>query len=353
MKVVILAGGSGTRLWPLSRASTPKQVQPFLDDHTLLQHTWKRMREGFLKKDIYISTTAAQVKEIKRQLPELSYKQIIAEPEARNTAAAIGLVARVMGQQFPKEIIATVNSDHHIEKSKEFIARLKVAAQAVKSEPTAVALIGIQPDYPETGYGYIERGQRGAVAGVFAVRRFVEKPSLTKAKRLIGEGRYLWNSGMFVFYPELLLSLYESHASDIAVALKALPLRLSKLGWTTASNIWSRVPKDSIDYAVIERARKLVVVKAEIGWHDVGHWRTIYDILSGNKKINIARGKVVSINSQGNLIYGSGQMVAAVGVKDLIIVSAGNAVLVCNQADAQKVKQVVEILKEKKLFQYV
>lgn len=356
MKLLILAGGSGTRLWPLSTANEPKQVQPFLDKRTLLQYTWQRLRRGFVRRDIFVATTQKHLGLVERQLPELLPSHTIVEPVARNTAPAIGLAARVIRRMYPDEVVATVNSDHYVKQSSSYLKALRVAERIVRASPNSLLLFGIKPTYPETGYGYIEPQTRVPTRGgirVFTVKRFIEKPNLPQAR--LYQQTMWWNSGIFVFYPQLLVALLAQHSPRLHQRLGRL--RLSQDGkrrWRAPESGYRQLPDVSFDYAVVEHTRNLQVLPVSFGWADVGHWRTLYDILAKPKGDNVVRGKYIGLGSYGNLIYNqTKKLVATVGIKDLVIVETDRALLVCQKARAQEVRQLVVKLKQVGLEQFV
>ncbi len=358
MKVIILAGGSGTRLWPISRASKPKQVQAFLDSSTLLQHTWDRLRKGFKAQDIFVATVAGQAGDVKRQLPQIKTGNLILEPIARNTAAAIGLVAKVMATKFPHEVVAVVSSDHYIANAQEYLLALKDGDRAVRTYPDHLILLGVTPNYPETGYGYIKYGaikKRFGKLSVFRVVTFAEKPSLVKAQQYLKSGKYLWNAGLFVFYPETLLGLIKKVAPKLADGLDSLSVLMGKNIEVRISKLeYSKLLSISFDYAVVEKVKKLLVIPMNCGWTDVGHWRTIYDILATSPRANVVRGNHIGINSHGNLVYAmSGKLVATVGVSDLVIVETKDALLICPKSEAQNVRMLVEEMKKIGMRKYL
>lgn len=358
MKLLILAGGSGVRLWPLSRISKPKQIQPFLDSATLLQRTWRRLRQGFKAQDIFISTTQIHLKEIKRQLPQLLSKNIIIEPQARNTAPAIGLAALVINKVFPKEIVATVNSDHYIGDNKAYIKALKSSEQSVRMFPENLLLLGIKPIYPEIGYGYIKLGPKlknKNGINLFKVGYFTEKPSPALAQTYVKGKNYLWNSGLFIFYPKSLLQLYKKYAPQLERGINNLVLARGVNGeWRVNNKAFGKLNSISIDYAVIEKADKLMVLPSDFNWTDVGHWRTMYDISSKDANHNVIKGDYLGLASKNNLVYSLGnKLIATVGVNDFVIIDAGDALLICPKAEAQNVKLIVAKLKNKGLKKYL
>lgn len=354
MKLLILAGGSGTRLWPLSRASHPKQVQPFFDDKTLLQHTWARLRRGFKARDIFVSTNASQVKLVRRQLPQLLSTNIFVEPVGRNTGPAIGFAATVFALHYPHEVVATVNSDHHIANEARFISTLRAGERTVRDQRGSITLLGIRPKYAETGYGYIEAGARAGKTAARRVVRFAEKPSSSTAKRYLRSNNYYWNSGLFMFYPQALLLLMMKHAPQLARGLQLLTPRSMRGPWV-AGSAFSKLPAVSLDYAVLERTRKLVVLPADFGWTDVGHWSSVYDILAKKSGATVARGTYLGVDSSGNLVHTpAGKLVATLGVHDLVIIDTGDALLVCPRTAAQDVRKLVSRLRhERTLSKYV
>lgn len=359
MKIVILAGGSGTRLWPVSREKDPKQTQTILGKKTLLQQTYTRLRKGFAEKDIFLSINKNQLAEVCRQLPRLKKSQLICEPAKRDTAAAIGLACAYIFQKFPNEIIATVNSDHHIKNEREFIRVLKQAGRTVKIYPGHLVLIGIKPTYPETGYGYIKlnkqlksfngdksRANRLARDKVFSVDCFKEKPDLATAKKYLKSWEYLWNPAYFVFYPATMLELFKKFLPDQFVVLN----KIKNSRWQDLSP-YTKIKPISIDYGIMEKTDKLLCLPASFGWSDIGHWRTVQEILSAKKT---SGDNHIQLDGHGNMVYSlSHKLVATIGLKNTIIIETDDAILICRKDKAQDVKKVVKLLKEKGLTQYL
>lgn len=353
MDVIILAGGGGTRLWPVSRTSNPKQFQPFLGKHTLLQKTYQRVRKGFPLQSIFVSTNAVQQKLIARQLPQVPRDHYIIEPTKRDTAPAIGLTAAWLAKRNPESIFVTANVDHYIEKEAAYHAALKGAERVVRKHPQSVALLGINPTYPETGYGYIKMGRSAMRVGkqeVFHVDRFVEKPDLATAQQYLKQWEYLWNPAMFVWRAQTLLDLFQKHLPKHYAIL----MRIQKAIGTPAqaSTIRREFPKMapiSIDYGIIEKLKHMYVLPVDLGWADVGHWRTVRDVLQGGKSINVIRGQHIG-TAKNSLIYSyTKRIIATAGVQDLIIVDMDDALLVCPADRAQDVKKLVDELKARRL----
>lgn len=354
MYIVILAGGSGTRFWPLSRAARPKQLISITGDRTMLQRTVERVLPLHPKR-ILVITNQIQAEETALQLSR--YRDVpidvIAEPSARNTAPAIGLAAAIIAAHDPTGVMAVLPADHFIKDEESLRATLVHAGHAAHNG--YLVTLGIMPSRPETGYGYIEADLELRGDGPFPVRRFVEKPPLEQAVRYLEEGNFFWNSGMFIWRCDTILS-------EIAFYLPNLGRALSGISFT--SDVWElsdlaaqiRAMYDSIegvsiDYAVMEKSSKVQVVPVEMGWSDVGSWSALPEVVapdtSGTVCINAAGH--VAIDSSDCLIYVDGKVVATVGVKGLVVVSTPDALLVCDRERAQDVKKVVEQLAERGL----
>lgn len=353
MNVLILAGGGGTRLWPVSRTRNPKQFQPFLGTHTLLQKTYLRMRKGFPPSQIFVSTNTNQQRLIARQLPRVPRDHYIVESAKRDTAPAIGLAAAWLAKLNPDAIFVTANVDHYIQKEAAFHAALKAAEQVVRKHPKAVTLLGVNPTYPETGYGYIKMGAPAFRLGkqeVFHVDRFVEKPDLATAKEYLKRWEYLWNPAMFVWRAQTLLELFKRYLPKHYIILKRIQRSIGTP--QQAATIKREFPKMapiSIDYGIIEKVRQMFVLPVDLGWADIGHWRTVRDVLQKQPGANVIRGKHLG-TAENSLIYGyTKRTIATAGVKDLIIVDMEDALLVCPADRAQDVKKIVDELKAKKL----
>ncbi|MFA5317913.1 MAG: mannose-1-phosphate guanylyltransferase [Patescibacteria group bacterium] len=357
MKIVILAGGSGSRLWPVSRKNNPKQVQPFLDDDTMLQKTYKRLRRGFNVDDIFIATAESYIAITKKQLPELPQKNIISEPYKRDTAAAIGLAAIFFYFRNPNEIIITVHADHYIDDEEEYIKTLKLAGKLAEINPGRGVLIGVRPAYPETGFGYIKiNGQFFSLNDrkIFTVEEFIEKPNSEKAKNYISKWEYLWNPGYFIWRVDTLLAQYKKHLPEMYKSLVEINRALeTKNEKKVIDSEFKKITPKAFDYGILEKADNLLVVPTDFVFTDIGNWRTAKRVLSGNKK-NAIKGKVIELDSSNNLIYNfTNRPLTCAGLKDMIIVAVEDATLVCHQDSAQDVKKIVEKLKEAGLEKYL
>lgn len=352
MKIVILAGGTGTRLWPISREKSPKQIKPLIGSKTLLQQTYQRIRNGFKPEDIFLSINQNQFAEIKRQLPSVRKDHFIVEPVKRNTAAAIGLASVILEKRYPNEVIATANADHYIKNEKEFIRILKLAERVVKDNPKNILLIGVNPNFPDTGSGYIKLNKQIKIYNkdkVFSVECFVEKPDLKTAESYLKNWAYLWNPAYFVFRPQTMLANLKDclpHHYKILMAIKNQPDKLNSL--------FPKIKSKSVDYGIMEKAKNLLCLPASFDWVDIGHWQTLQEVLAGDKSKNVVKGKYLHIDGTGNLIYSyTNKLIATIGIKNTIIVETENAILVCPKNRAQEVRKIVEMLEKRKMREYL
>lgn len=361
MYAILLAGGHGTRLWPVSRKSAPKQLQPVLGKETLLRVTWKRLRQGLPASRILVVTNAAQAELIRKDLPELPAPNLLVEPERRDTAMAIGFGAAVAAARDPKAVIATINSDAYVKDQKEYWRILRLA-ERVARKGRRLILIGVRPSYPETGYGYIRMGSQvtsfahGVTSRdeVFEVEGFREKPDLETARTYVSQWEYLWNPTLLVAPAAVLLSRFRAHLPKHARALDRI-----RRAWRTPkreaaiAEAFAFVEPISIDYGLLEKEKGMRVIPADFGWADIGHWRAVHEVLASRPKANVARGRHLTIDSEGNLLYSfTGKLIAAVGLTDMIVVETEDVVLVCPKSRAQDVKRLVEKLDKEALKRY-
>jgi mannose-1-phosphate guanylyltransferase/mannose-1-phosphate guanylyltransferase/mannose-6-phosphate isomerase len=341
---VILSGGSGTRLWPLSRTGRPKQLLSLTDEATMLQLTAVRTADPDRFETPIVVANAAHAGIIEDQLAATgqSGASLILEPSARNTAPAIALAALASD---PDALLLVMPSDHVIADGNAFRAAIDAAQPVV--EQGWLATFGITPDQPETGYGYIERGEEIA-PGVHRVTAFVEKPDRATAERYLASGRYSWNGGIFLFSARAYLDALEAHAPAIAASAHAAMSAARREGKRLFphAEAFAASPSDSIDYAVMEKAGKVAVVPVEMGWSDVGSWDALHAIANCDEAGNAHHGEVLAIDTSNCLIRSDGPLVAAVGVKDLIIIATGDAILIMPRGSSQEVKRAVEALKK-------
>ncbi len=359
MRAVILAGGGGTRLWPVSRKRTPKQVQSFMGGKTLLQATYDRLRRAFSPEHIYISSNIHYLSYLQKQLPRVHRRQYILEPVKRDTAPAIGLAAVTIAKRFPKETMFIANSDYYIKNVLEFARYIKLSDRALRRKPNYTVLVGLKPTYPETGLGYVKISKVAFEIGeqeVFYGERFIEKPDLKTAKQYFERWDYLWNTAMFSWRVDHLLELFRKHLPRHFTSLMKIK---DSLGTKREASVVRRefhsMPAISIDYGMMEKTKQMLVLPADFDWVDIGHWRTVQEVLAEKKgKSVVAAGRHVSIDSRGNYIYSaSGKLIATISVQNMIIVETEDAILVCPRDKAQDVKQLVALLEKRGLKKYV
>jgi mannose-1-phosphate guanylyltransferase len=357
MYIVILAGGSGTRFWPLSRKSTPKQLMSVFGGKSMLQRTVERVLPMHPKR-VLVVTNALQAAETRRQLEYIDSVpvDVIEEPVGRNTAPAIGLAASIIARFDPDGIMAVLPADHYIVDELRFRETL-LNARTV-AETGALVTLGITPTRPETGYGYIEAQSQGAAAAV-PVKRFVEKPPLERALEFLATGRFYWNSGMFVWGACAILDEMGRYMPELCSALSQLAFdadmwELSDLK-PQITQMYGGIKGESIDFGVMEKAENVQVIPASFGWSDVGSWSALPEVMEADQDghVLIEAQESVSVGSEGCLAYGAGKLVAFVGVKDLVVVDTPDAVMVCSKATAQDVKKVVEELERRGKQEYL
>ncbi len=354
MYAVIMAGGSGTRFWPLSREKMPKQLLKIGSDDTLIQLTVDRVLPLVKRENVFIVTNQGLAVDIGTQLTSRfggSWDQnLILEPEAKNTAPALGLSALHLNRIDPDGIMVVLSADHAIRNVEAFQKCLRTAAKA--AERDYLVTLGIKPNRPETGYGYIKAGEQCREAGlddVCRVERFVEKPDLKTAQGYLESGQYYWNSGMFVWKVRTFLKEIERHMPSLHQGLEEVR---KSIGTGTESEtvrgMFARLQPVSIDYGVMERTDRAAVVPADIGWSDVGSWTALEEVTDKDASGNIITGNVVDIDSTDSVIYAEKRLVATIGLKDTIVVDTPDATLVCSRDRAQDVKKVVDELKKRK-----
>lgn len=344
---VVMAGGSGTRFWPMSRQRRPKQLLPLLGGKTLLRATLERL-EPLVPLDRTLVVTGRQVAEaVRAELPGLPKENLIVEPEGRDTAACVGLAAWVLARREPSAVMVVVPADHAIEDGGALRSALAAAAATAHARDGLVTL-GLEPTRPETGFGYLELGDAvGDVAGhrVHRVARFVEKPSREAAEEMLASGSYRWNSGMFAWRAEAIREAIRTHLNDLASGLDEIIRSAAADGLETAMrHAYADLPRVSVDHGVMEKATNVWALPVSFAWSDVGSWPALGEILpeAGG---GVCLGETLALDSEGCVLATDGPLVAVVGVRDLVVVATTDAVLVVPKRDAQRVKDVVEQLR--------
>jgi mannose-1-phosphate guanylyltransferase len=338
---VILAGGSGTRLWPASRRTRPKQLlvldssgRPMIADAVALGRAIAEDR-------VLIVTAESQVEGTRAAVPGA---ELLAEPVGRNTAAAIGLAGAVLAARDPDAVLAVLPADHHIADREGFVRALDVAMTAAE-QTDAIATLGIEPTRPDIGFGYMELGSEGAPRPVV---RFVEKPDRETAERYVASGRYLWNAGIFCLTARRLLAELDAHLPATASAVRDIARDPE-----VARTLYPTLPSLSFDVAVMEKATGIVAVPASVGWDDVGSWAALPAVRGVDASGNTVAGAALVIDGTGNVVLSDDTLIATVGVSDLVVVKSGDAILVIRRDQAQRVREVIEALSARGLARYL
>lgn len=356
---VIMAGGSGTRLWPVSRKDHPKHTLPLLGERTLFQMTVDRLN-GFLPKDhVLVVTTQNQAAMLREQSPEIPAENFLIEPDPRGTASVIGLAATVLAKRDPDAVMMVLPSDHFIRNTDLFRLVMRVAVEVANKN--YLVTLGITPTAPATGYGYIQRGDplpEQFDYPAYHVRRFKEKPGQTGALDMLRQSDHSWNSGMFIWRVDAILK-------EFARLMPRLKVALDRVGaaWGTPEqdavlrSEWMPIRSETIDYGVMEYAERVAVLPAsDLGWSDVGNWDSLFDVLIPNESGNVVfNGKHKEFDTCGSLVYGNrdDRLVVTIGVDNLIIVDSGDVLLICHKDRTQKVRDVVNQLRKEKEDRYL
>ena len=348
----ILAGGVGARLWPRSRQSNPKQFADITGSgETMIQATVGRMGDLVTPDQVYVLTGQRYQQLVVEQLPAVPTANAIAEPSGRNTAPAIGLACMHLAHRDPDAIIVILPADHVIVDAAGFQQAIKRAVAA--AEIGNLVTLGIQANYPHTGYGYIQRGDLLMDAGaddlpVYSVRRFCEKPDLATAEAFLDSGDYFWNGGIFVSRVDRMLAEMERQMPEVFALLQEIGAALDTPDAAAVlARAWSAMPSVSIDYGVMENAKHVAVVPLRAGWNDVGSWDALESVLRPDEAGNLmAKTDAIAVDSFNNIVYCENKLVALVGVDDLVVVDTGDAILIGHRKQMQKVRTVVDTLRE-------
>lgn len=342
---VIMAGGVGSRFWPRSKEKTPKQLLKIFGENTMIQDTVGRIKDLIPEENIFIVTNKIQKEEIIKQLPNLKKENIIEEPFGRNTAACVGL-ASVLIQNIEKESVTIVLPADHIIKDKELFLDTINNAAKFAFESKGLVTIGIQPTRPETGYGYIQIDDRKVSDNIYKVYTFAEKPNYATAVRFLESGDFMWNSGMFIWRTDSILSEINKYMPDLYEGLLNIKKSIGTNEFEkTVQHVYGTLRSISIDYGIMEKSDKVFLTKGTFNWSDVGSWEEVYQLTDKDKDGNAFTGNVFSEMTRDTYVYSPDKFTAVVGVDNLIIINTPDSLLVCRRDKSQDVKKVVEFLK--------
>ncbi len=344
---VVMAGGAGTRFWPLSRRSRPKQLLPFAHGRSLLAAAVERLAPLVAPERTLVVTSAEVAEAVRAELPQLPGGNVLAEPEGRDTAACVGWIAWRLARTAPGAVMVVLPADHLIPDAAALRSALAAAAATAFARGGLVTL-ALRPTRPETGYGYLELGEVVGMAGAHPVRpgvRFVEKPERAAAEGFIEAGTFRWNSGMFAWRVTAIEGAIRAHLPELAAGLDEMMADADEIGETEAlRRHYPRLPRISVDFGVMERAAPVWAVEVEFAWSDVGSWLGLAETLPASGG-NVSLGEVLALDCDRSVLISDGPLVAAVGVRDLVVVATRDAVLVVPAADVQRVKELVEALR--------
>ncbi len=361
MYIVLMAGGIGSRFWPRSRSSKPKQLLNIFGQRSMLQMTYERIKHLTDPEKILVITNRDLTEGITGQLPDLPKENIIGEPFGKNTAPCIGIACAIMKKREKEgsnEVMVVLPADHLIQDEQKFYDVLQTAV-GYASRNAYLLTIGIVPKYPETGYGYIQRDDTILSENhktIYKVKTFAEKPNRDTAERFIKSGDFLWNSGMFVWNMDTIMSELEEHLPDLADGVFKIMENVDTENMDESIvDVYSRIKSVSIDYGILEVSGKVGVIEGDFNWNDVGSWEAVHNIQEKDKDNNfINTEKYVTIDAKDNYLYSSqGKMIVAMDVEGMVLVETEDAILLCKKDESQKVKNVVDILRAKNWEEYL
>ncbi len=353
---ILMAGGSGTRFWPASRRDRPKQLLPIGTLRPLLVETSARLLPLIPAERQMVITSARYAAQVREMLPAVPAGHVVGEPEGRDTAACIGLAARMLERLDEDAVGVAMPSDSVLSPESVLLEHLSAARAALEAHPDSVLVFGIAPDRPATGYGWLRRGARvGAFGGhdAFRLAAYVEKPDLERAKALLAGGEHLWNAGLFAFRPAAMSAAIARHLPALVPGLDALAAAFGTARWPSAlQQHYPALPRISIDYGVMEKVEGALLMPLPLRWDDVGAWDALARMLPPDAAGNVAQGTEVILDARDNIVASTGGLVAIKGVRDLIVVHTPDATLVCRRDDAEGVKAIVQELERRGLGRY-
>jgi len=350
-----MAGGQGERFWPVSRYGKPKQFLALLDERSMIKHSLDRIAPLIPAERTLIVLGQAHLDLARKELPEIPGDNFLVEPVGRNTAPAVGLAALHLQKRDPESVMLILPADHWIRGQRDFQLCLEKSFEwAVKTD--CLVLIGIIPNRPETGYGYIERGEQAQDKDpyVYKVRRFVEKPTFNKAASFCRSGRFFWNSGIFVWKTSVIMDLISRYLPELSAGLKQIEPAIGTADETEALRaLFPALSAVSVDYGILEKSSNLLLVQGDFGWDDLGSFGALTGICRQDERGMTILGNFIGYDNDGCLVYSREGLIAALGVKNLVIVRSGDVVMVCAKERSQEVRELVRLCKEQKLEQYL
>ncbi|MEL7644683.1 MAG: mannose-1-phosphate guanylyltransferase [Anaerolineaceae bacterium] len=344
---VIMAGGAGTRLWPISRERLPKPALRLYSEKSMFQIAVARLAPLFTPQQVIVVAGAAHSAVLAEQVPEIPRENFILEPEGRGTASAIALTAVHLAARDPEAVMAVLTADHFIGNETAFREAVAAALKAAKSD--RLVTLGISPEFPSTEYGYIQQGDLvDEIEGfrVLEARRFVEKPDQERAAEMVRSGNYAWNSGMFIWKVSVILEEFARQMPELYDQINAIGKSINTPAYDeTLAEIWPKIRKQTIDYGIMEGARGVVVLPVTMQWTDVGNWNSLKSLLPVDARGNTVRGDSLLMDCSGTLVLGGQKLIAGIGLEDLIVVDTPDALLICRKDRVQDVRKVAEELK--------
>jgi mannose-1-phosphate guanylyltransferase len=348
LRPVIMAGGSGTRFWPLSRRKRPKQLLPLASGKPLLVDTVARLASLATVRDVLIACGRPHVTAIRRMLPKIPRSGLIVEPIGRNTAPCVAVASAIVARRTPEDIVAVLPADAYVADASAFRRDLGAAAEAARGG--SLVTLGIRPTRPETGYGYIEVGEQLAQGAAHRAERFVEKPDRAQAEKYLTSGRFLWNAGIFVFRADAMLAALDQFLPEVANAARSIAGAHGTTRFDSAMRrSFPKLPSISIDYGVMEKAPNVLVVPASFGWSDLGSFAALPEVRGVDGSGNLIAGHALALDSAGSLVLADKRLIAVLGVRDMVVVDSGDALLVCPKDRCQEVRRIVDELAKRGL----
>lgn len=354
---LIMAGGGGTRLWPMSRTSTPKQLLPLVEDQSMFRVSVERLAPLFTPDHVYIVAGRQHVDALRAQAPEIPAANFIAEPYGRDSGPAAALGISVIHKRDPQATVAILTADHHITEKERF--RQVLAAAYGLAQQDRIVTLGISPSLPSTAFGYIRRGQPLGEFGAFAAYDslgFTEKPDLSTAMQFIRSGEYSWNSGMFIWRADRALREFERQQPSMFRLFSALKPAIDTPEYSDKLDaIWAEMSKISLDFAVMEGADRIAVIPIDIGWSDVGSWEALFDVLTLDESGNAVKGSApdhIMIDTRSSLVY-SDKLTVMIGVENIVVVDTDDALMICTKERTQDVKEIVNMLRDRHYEHYL